>query len=194
MKRIIFGAEIRKHHTLNIYSATDLIRGGNIIRSKQSKGVFNLTQYLSSKHACKLITAIEKKGESPLEKSKGCHSQTFVHPLLLLDISLKIDINFNVIKHKWLLNLIINKDEIEFSYFDSMKVAIIDNNKIIGRDKKTLAYVKYMINERLGITSDEHITANQKYARELIYLYIAKKATVIKDIDTLINLAFLENL
>ena len=107
MKRELFGCEISQQSKTERFSATELAKAGNKWRRANGMSDFNLSQYLKSKSFIEFHDELEKKYGNVLSKSRGAGSNTWVHPLLFIDIALAINPKLKVEVYEWLFDNLI---------------------------------------------------------------------------------------
>ena len=104
LKRKFMGGEISQRSKSSMFSATDLVRIGNIKRKELGLSNFNLSQYLNSSQTKEFIEELQKDNERVIIKGRGRKSNTWVHPLLFIDIALSLNPKFKVEVYKWLFD------------------------------------------------------------------------------------------
>jgi len=105
MKRELFGCEISQQSKTEFFSATELIAAGNIFRNGKGMSKFNLSQFLTTNSTTEFIKALEKKtGADVVNVSRGRNGNTWVHPLLFIDIALAISPELKIEVYQWLMD------------------------------------------------------------------------------------------
>jgi len=118
MQRQLFGETISQKSKSEFFSATDLVRAGNKWRLANGQNIFNLSQYLKAKSTLEFVEALTAKYNlSPVSVGRGRNSQTWVHPLLFIDIALSISPNLKIEVYEWLFDYLIkNRNDSGDSY------------------------------------------------------------------------------
>ncbi len=117
MKRQLFNCEISQKSKSKFFSATDLVKAGNYWRSNQKLPLFEADTYYKSiefKEFCKEIE--NKYGEARIiGRGRGIH--TWIHPLIFIDMALKISPKLKIEVYEWLFdNLIQFRNDSGVSY------------------------------------------------------------------------------
>lgn len=105
MKRELFGCEISQKSKSEFFSATDLVRAGNKWRYANGLCEFNLSQYLAARSTKEFMADLESKYKiCPIIKGRGRTAQTWVHPLLFIDMALTISPKLKIEVYEWLFD------------------------------------------------------------------------------------------
>lgn len=107
MKREIFGHQIRQQSKTGFFSATDLAKFGNKWRVANDYPMFNLFNYLGSTKTKEFMDELENKYGKCIVRSRGRGANTWVHPLLFIDIALAINPRLKVEVYSWLFDNLI---------------------------------------------------------------------------------------
>jgi len=102
LKRPFMGSEIKQKSKTGFFSATDLVKIGNIKRKQIGLNSFNFSAYLKTKATKEFIEELQKENENVIILGRGRNAQTWVHPLLFIDIALNLNPKFKVEVYKWL--------------------------------------------------------------------------------------------
>lgn len=106
-KRELFGFQIGQQEGTEFLSATDLAKVGNSWRFQNGLNYFNLSQYLKGSSFLKFKKELEDSYGEVLTTSKGRGSNTWVHPLIFIDILFAINADFKIENCKWLSDTLI---------------------------------------------------------------------------------------
>jgi hypothetical protein len=107
MRRELFGVEIAQKSKSEFFSATDLVRAGNKWRDKKEQFPFHMNLYFKKKSTIEFIAELEEKYGNVLIKSRGRNAQTWVHPLLFIDMALAISPKLKIEVYEWLFDNLI---------------------------------------------------------------------------------------
>uniref|UniRef100_A0A6M3L074 Putative KilA-N domain-containing protein n=1 Tax=viral metagenome TaxID=1070528 RepID=A0A6M3L074_9ZZZZ len=107
MKRELFGEEVSQQSKTEFFSATDLVRAGNVWRRANGYGDFNITAWWNRKDTTEFIKELEKKYGKVFSKGRGHGNHTWVHPLLFIDIALSISPKLKIEVYEWLFDHLI---------------------------------------------------------------------------------------
>lgn len=114
MRRELFGMEINQKSKSGFFSATDLVRAGDVWRRLNGKKDFNMSAWLKTKSTLDFIKEIEDKYNKSFYRSNRI---TWVHPLLFIDMALAISPKLKIETYEWLFdNLIKNRNDSGSSY------------------------------------------------------------------------------
>lgn len=153
MKRELFGKEISQKSKSEFFSATDLVKAGNVWRIVNGYDLFSMKTWLSSKKTKEFISELEEEYGQCIIRSKGKNQHTWIHPFLFIDLSLSINPKLKIEVYKWL-------------YDELMKYR---NNS--GDSYKKMAGALYLN----ASNKKQFLTDIQNYANDI------KKACKVKD-------------
>ena len=194
MKRELFGCEVEQNSKTEMFSATSLVKAGNIWRTTNGLAEFNLSQWLNSLSTKEFITELEKKhgASSVLAKGRGRGSNTWVHPLLFIDIALAISPKLKIEVYEWMFdNLIKYRNESGDSY-KRMAGALFVN----AQNKAHFpAYIQDVANKiRLACHVDDWQTATeaQLSKRDKLHDAISLLTDVLRNNDDAVRIGILK--
>lgn len=107
MKRKIFGVEVAQKSKSEFFSATDLVRAGNVWRRNNKMTDFNLSLWLMQKSTKEFIDELTLKYGNPIIKGRGRSSNTWVHPYLFIDLALAISPKLKLETYDWLYDYLL---------------------------------------------------------------------------------------
>jgi hypothetical protein len=107
MKRELFGCQISQKSKSEMFSATDLVAAGNKWRIANGLPFFNLAAFLQNKSTKEFISMLENKYGVVKINSRGKGGNTWVHPLLFIDIALAISPQLKIEVYEWLFDHLI---------------------------------------------------------------------------------------
>jgi len=194
MKRELFGNEIKQQSKTGFFSATDLTNVGNKWRFNNDMAIFNLPLFLKSKGTLIFITELENKYGIAISKSKGRNSQTWVHPLLFIDIALSINPKLKIEVYEWLFdNLIKFRNDSGDSYRE-MTAAIWIRFKNKREFPKYIIRVANYIKKACDV--DDWNTANEQQLklRDKMHDSIKTLTNVLTNTDDAVRLGVKENI
>ena len=102
MKRELFGKEISQKSKSEFFSATDLVKAGNIWRITTGLDLFKLTTWLGKKSTKEFIAELGKEYNDPIIRAKARNQHTWVHPFLFIDLALSINPALKIEVYRWL--------------------------------------------------------------------------------------------
>lgn len=104
MQREIFGEKVSQKSKSGFFSASDLVRAGNIWRLKNGKPVFNFTAWLNYAETKEFIKELEDRYGEVKVSSKGRNGNIWIHPYLFIDLALAISPTLKVEVYTWLFD------------------------------------------------------------------------------------------
>lgn len=107
MKRELFGKEISQQSKTEFFSATDLVKAGNIWRINNNLQIFNLQEWLRLKGTKEFIKSMELKYGLIKTSTKGKNAHVWIHPLLFIDLALAISPDLKIEVYEWLFDNLI---------------------------------------------------------------------------------------
>ena len=194
MKRELFGCQISQQSKTEFFSATELVNAGNKWRLSNGYKEFNLSQYLKSSSFVEFKKELESKYGNVLSSSKGRNSNTWVHPLLFIDIALAINPKLKIEVYEWLFdNLIRFRNDSGDSYKEmSAAIYVRFTNK---RDfPNYIQRVANYIKSQLKVDDWQKATEEQLRKRDLIHNSIRLLCNVLNDTDQAVRIGVKENI
>lgn len=190
---VIFDTPINYCEETGMYSATDLVRAGNIWRHNNKKPMFNFSQWLNRRVTEEFIEELTKKYGKCVIKGRGRNSQTWVHPLIFIDLALSIDPKLKIEVYEWLFDhLIKNRNESGDSYKKMCGTLYV-------RHARKQAFPKFIgdiatrIKIHCGCDDWQEANEQQLKLRDKLHNDIALLADVLNNNDEAVRLAFLNN-
>ena len=107
MKRELFGKEISQKSKSEFFSATDLIKAGNIMRVNKGLPPLILAEWLRKDSTIEFISTLEAKFGKVKISSKGRVANTWVHPFLFIDLALYISPDLKIEVYTWLTDYLL---------------------------------------------------------------------------------------
>lgn len=193
VKRTLFNEEIRQSSKTEYFSANDLIKAGNKYRVVNGFPFFELQSYLSQKPTKEFINEVNKKYavESVITK-RGRYGETWVHPLVFIDMALAISPNLKVEVYEWMFDhLIKNRNDSGDSYKEmSGAIYTIYPNK--QEFTKYITRVADYIRKSMKVDDWNTATEEQLKIRDKIHIAIKLFCNVLKNPDQAVRLGVAE--
>jgi hypothetical protein len=104
MKRELFGCQISQKSKSEMFSATELVAAGNKWRIANDMPIFSLAAFFQNKSTKEFLAMLEKKYGVVKINSRGKGGNTWVHPLLFIDIALAISPSLKIEVYEWLFD------------------------------------------------------------------------------------------
>lgn len=193
VKRKLFGCEITQKSKSEFFSATELVSAGNKWRSNEGITNFNLAQYLKLKNVSEFINELDSKYGKSVVKGRGRSSQTWVHPLLFIDIALAINPRLKVEVYEWLFDNLIKFRNDSGDSYKEMSAAIWQRYQNKREFPKYIADVARRIKQSCGVDDWNTATESQLKQRDLIHHSIKLLSKVLTDPYQIVRVAIAEN-
>lgn len=187
MSRTLLGQEISEKD--GFYSATDLVRAGNNWRRENGIADFNLSQYLKGNKTKNFISELESRYGECVISSRGRNSDTWVHPLVFIDIATGLNKKLMVEFYPWLYDELIKYRNDPVDLKDEMKSAIFNRYNNIRDFNSFLAEIETKIKKKLNVKYWEDASEEKIKQRDKIYSDITLLCRVLKDTNTIIRIA-----
>ena len=193
MKRNLFGSEISQQSKTEFFSATELAKAGNKWRRENGLSDFNLSQYMVSKSFTEFRKELEKKYGQVVNSSRGAKANTWVHPLLFIDIALSINPKLKIEVYEWLFDNLIKFRNDSGDSYKEMAAAIYTRYSNKRDYQRYLTMVALQIKQAVGIEDWQLATEDQLRKRDLIHNSIRLLCNVLQDVDSAVRIAINEN-
>ena len=194
MKRELFGVEISQQSKTEFFSATELISAGNKWRIANGYSAFNLSQYLKSSSFIEFKTEIEKKYGNVMSVGRGRNGQTWVHPLLFIDIALAINSKLKIEVYEWLFDNLIKFRNDSGDSYKQMSAAIYlrytNKRDFHNYIQKVANYIK----AELKVDDWQKATEEQLKKRDTIHNSIRLLCNVLNNTNQAVRLGVKDNL
>lgn len=188
--RELFGQEIRQRHKSRLFSATDLVKAGNRWRINNGFEPFNLTLFLSNKSTVAFIKEIEiQKQEVVLLTTRGRNAQTWVHPLLFIDIALAIHPKLKVEMYDWIMDTLCEYRDLSGDSFKKMTGALWQHHGNKRTFKDYMTNLCHKIRLTCNVEDWQKATVGQLKLRDAIHEDIAWLASTLTHNDKAVDMA-----
>ena len=194
MKRELFGCEISQQSKTEFFSATELVKAGNKWRRANELSDFNLSQYLKSSSFTEFKNELEKKYGNVVSSSRGAKSNTWVHPLLFIDIALAINPKLKVEVYEWLFDNLIKFRNDSGDSYKQMSAAIYSRYPNKREFPQYIQRVANYIKVQLKVDDWQKATEEQLKKRDIIHNSIRLLCNVLNNTDQAVRLGVKENL
>lgn len=190
MRRTLGHCEVRQKSKSSYLCAIDIVTAGNKYRLLNDLPVFNFSVWLNSKSTQEFIKTLEAEiGQKAVIKGKGKNNPTWVHPYIFIDLALALNPKFKVEVYGWLYDYLLKYRNDSGDSYKKMCGALYvtqSNKFLFPQEIKMLAE---RIKVECNVTDWEHATEEQLTLRNKIYDNIALLSDIIKDRETLYNVA-----
>ena len=109
IQRELLGGSVCQNNQTEMFSATDLVRVGNMWRMANGLQGFDMSAWFQTKGTKEFIAELESRfGVGEVKKAaRGRGKHTWVHPLLFIDMALAINPKLKVEVYEWLFDQLI---------------------------------------------------------------------------------------
>lgn len=190
LQRPFMGFEVSQKSKSGMFSATDLVRIGNIKRKELGLASFNLAQYLKQKNTLEFIEELQKSNAEVVKKGRGRLANTWVHPLLFIDIALAINPKFKVEVYQWLFDELIKYRNDSGESYKKMVGALYERSA--KKDfHQFIAKVATYIKDQCQVADWNKANEHQLRLRDKMHENIALLANVLKSPEQAVRLGVL---
>jgi hypothetical protein len=193
MQRQLFGKQIRQKSLDNFFSANDLVGAGNYYRAINGLPIFNLGNYLKNQSTIEFMDEVKSRYGDCIKVKKGRNGETWVHPLVFVDIALAIDPKLKVEVYEWMFDNLIKYRNDSGDSYKEMSAAIFTRHQNIRTFKEYITQVASLIKHSLKVDSWQTATEEQLKKRDLIHNSIKLLSKVLKDPDQIVRVAIDEH-
>jgi hypothetical protein len=195
MKRELFGCEISQQSKTEFFSATELVNAGDKWRLANGMKEFQFYQYLKNKSTVEFVKEIENKYHTKcLVASRGRKGQTWVHPLLFIDIALAINPKLKVEVYEWLFDNLIKFRNTSGDSYKEMSAAIYvrftNKREFPVYIQKVANYIK----SEMKVSDWQTANEAQLKQRDIIHNSIRLLCNVLNDTNQAVRIGVKENI
>lgn len=189
MKRQLLDGEVSQNNQTEFFSATDLVRVGNIWRLKNGLKPFDLTIWFRTDGTRQFMAELENQFGEVKISARGRGSHTWVHPYLFIDLALAINPKLKIDVYRWIYDSLIKYRNDSGDSYKKMTGAlyITINNK--SEFKNEIILFANKIKKECGISDWQKATAEDLKLRDKIHEYVALFSDIIRDRETLLSVA-----
>jgi hypothetical protein len=188
MKRELFGREISQKSKSEFFSATDLVKAGNLWRLENDKDLFKLQTWMQNKSTKEFIAELEKEYGNVIIRSRGKNQHTWMHPFLIIDLALAIDPKLKIEVYKWLYDELLKYRNSSGDSYKRMTGALYINSSnkrfYTNEVKEAARAIKYAC----SVDSWETASESQLKLRDKIHENIALLCDVLKRNDDAVRI------
>lgn len=194
MKRELFGCSISQQSKTEFFSATELVNAGNKWRLSNGLKEFNLSQYLKTNSFVEFKTELQNKYGNVMSSSRGRNSNTWVHPLLFIDIALAINPKLKIEVYEWLFDNLIKFRNDSGDSYKEMSAAIYMNYTNKREFPNYIQKVANYIKLSCKVNDWQKASEYQLRKRDLIHNSIKLLCNVLKNTDQAVRIGVKENI
>jgi hypothetical protein len=181
LERPFMGYIIRQKSKTSMFNATDLVKIANVKRRELELSSFNLSQFLKTKSTKEFIEELQKDNDRVIIKGRGAKSQTWVHPLLFIDIALAINPKFKIEVYKWLYDELLKYRNDSGDSYTKMAGILYERSSDKTRFHKFITNVAKYIKEKCKVDDWNKTSQEKLFLRDKIHENIYLLASCLKD-------------
>ena len=194
MKKELFGCEISQNSKTEFFSATDLVKAGNKWRILNMMSPFDFSSYIKTKSFLEFKKEVDSKYGNSLISGKGRGINTWVHPLIFIDIALAINPKLKVEVYEWLFDNLIRFRNDSGNSYKQMSAAIYARYSNKREFPEYIQKVANYIKSELKVSDWQKATEPQLKNRDIIHNSIRLLCNVLNDTNQAVRLGVKENL
>lgn len=188
LKRPFMNSEISQQSDTGLFSASDVVRIGNIERAERGINPFDLHQFLYLKGTKEFIEELEKENELVVVKGRGRSSQTWVHPLLFIDIALALNPRIKIQVYKWIFDELVKYRNDSGDSYRQMCGSLFANSTSKHDFHHYIIRVANHIKKSLKVEDWDTATQEQLKLRNKIHENITLLSGILRDNDQSVRL------
>ena len=197
MERELFGHEIgqkiSQRTKIEFFSATDLVRSGNLWRRDQKLSDFNLGMWFKKKSTLEFMESLQEKYGKIKISGRGKGKHTWVHPLLFIDIALAISPKLKIEVYGWLFDhLIKNRNDSGKSY-NLMCGSLYTRHTNKSTFPNFISKVAKRIRKACEVTDWQKANEEQLKKRDKIHNDISLLSNVLRNNKQAVRMAIKQN-
>ncbi len=191
MERSLFGRTISQKSKTGLFSATDLVKAGNVWRASQGLQLFNMTEWLRQKGTKEFVSELESKFGDVKVSGRGRNSHTWVHPLLFIDMALAIDIKLKIEVYQWLYDSLLKYRNESGDSYKKMSGYLWSATSNKSKFKNVIMDSATAIKQACGVDDWQKATSKQLELRDKLHDSISLLADVLNNPHEAIRLGIL---
>lgn len=194
MKRELLGMQVQQKSKSGFLSANDLINAGNLYRLQNGLTPVSLQQYFNLQQTKDFMIELSKCYESVKVSKKGRGQQTWVHPILFMDIALWISPKMKMQVYEWILDNLLKYRNDSGNSYKLMTGAIFSNpNFNQSNFAQTIIKVSNRIANECGVSMTDkdkwqNATEYQLKLRDKMHEYISITCDLVTNLDDAIEI------
>ena len=189
MERKFLDGIVSQRSDDGFFSATDLVRRGNVYRLSNNLPMFNLNTFLSTKGTKEFVKTIKEQFGDVIFKSKNKYSHTWVHPYLFIDIALAINPELKIQVYQWIYDELIKYRNRSGDSYKKMAGALYLTISNKSEFTALITEVANRIKVECEVIDWQKASEDQLKLRDKIHEYISLLSDIVRDKNSLIDLA-----
>lgn len=183
MKREIFGKQISQKSKSEFFSATDLVKAGNIWRINNEMEPFNMKMWFQQKRTKEFIKSLEGKFGKVKISGRGRGNHTWVHPFLFIDMALAISPELKIEVYSWLYDHLLQYRNDSGDSYKKMGGALFENISNKSEFPKYMVRVADYIRKTCNVPNWENAPEDKLKLRDTIHNNISLLCDLVPNDD-----------
>jgi len=183
MKRKLFGKEISQKSKSEYFSATDLVRAGNIWRASNGLSLFDMKSWFQQVGTKDFILELENHYGKVKISGRGRGNHTWVHPLLFIDMALAISPKLKIEVYQWIYDSLLKYRNESGDSYKAMSGALFHHESNKDLFRRRIMLIASKIKEICKVRDWQKATEQQLKLREKIQYNITIIANVLRNND-----------
>ncbi len=192
MKRKLFGTTISQKSKSEMFSATDLVRAGNMFRMSKGMPAFNMQAWFKYQSTKEFMNELQDKYGDVKISGRGRGKHTWIHPLLFIDMALAISSKLKIEVYEWLFDYLIKARNESGNSYKNMcgKLYVRHSNK--REFPLFISKIANQIKNKCQVEDWQYATKEQLALRNKIHYDIALLADVLNNNNEAVRIAMLQ--
>jgi hypothetical protein len=190
MKRELFGREIKQKSQSEFFSATDLVRAGNLWRVSNGMPIFDMKAWFHNQGTKDFIDALEKEYGVVKISGRGRGVNTWIHPFLFIDMALAISPELKIQVYSWLYDHLLKYRNNSGDSYKKMVGAIYSKYSVKSQFPRYIQEYASRIRNEIGVKDWNEATEEQLNRRDKIHEAVSTLSHVMTDPDKILEIAF----
>jgi hypothetical protein len=188
MKRKLFGADIAQQSKTTFFSAKDLVAAGNKYRVANDMPMFIMGEWFRKDSTVEFMRALEAKFGTVKVAGRGKGANTWVHPLLFIDMALAISPKLKIEVYTWLYDYLLEYRNNSGDSYKKMCGALYLRISNKSKFKDCIVSTANRIQKACGVADWQKATQEQLKLRDTIHNNIALLTDVMSDVNQAIRM------
>ena len=188
MKRELFGSIIKQNNQTHFFSATDLVKAGNKWRAINGYSNYSVNDYFRTQKASEFIKELSSKYGEVYKMAVNKSQDTWVHPLLFIDMALSISPALKVEVYEWIMDNLIKFRNDSGDSYKKMCGALYQNYDSPSTFYKHIQDTAIKIQKACQVKDWQEATEQQLELRDKIHDNIALLCNVVKNNDVCVDM------
>ena len=192
LERPLLDGIIRQSNKTGFFNVNDLLLIGNKWRISNNMKFFNYNSWYNSSATQEFITELKKQFGEVIISKRGKTGERWVHPFILIDLSLNINPTLKVEMYKWIYDELIKFRNDSGNSYKKMCGALFENCKNKSNFHRGVSATAMMIQKACNVKNWNEATEQQLKLRDKIHENISLLCDVLRDNNQAIRIGILK--